>query len=51
MGLKLKDVKKNYGEKTVVDKVSFEMDKPRCFWLTSEQMEQERLQQLECYLE
>lgn len=51
MGLKLNNVKKNYGDKTVVNNVSFEMDKPRCFWITSEQMVQEKLQQLECYLE
>lgn len=51
MGLKLENVKKNYGEKTVVNNVSFEMDKPRRFWFTSEQMVQERLQQLECCLE
>ena len=51
MGLKLKDVKKSYGEKTVVDNVSFEMPKPRSFWIASEQMVQEKLQQLECYLE
>lgn len=51
MGLKLSNVKKNYGQKIVVNNVSFEMDKPRCFWITSEQMVQEKLQQLECYLE
>lgn len=51
MGLKLENVKKNYGEKIVVDGVSFEMNKPRRFWFTSEQMVQEKLQQLECYLE
>ena len=51
MGLKLSNVKKNYTDKTAVNGISFEMDKPRRIWLTSEQMEQERQQQLECYLE
>lgn len=32
MGLKLSNVEKRYGEKTVVDKVTFEMNKPRCIW-------------------
>lgn len=30
MGLKLSNVRKKYGEKTVVDGVSLEMNKPRC---------------------
>lgn len=38
MGLKLESVMKNYGEKTVVNNISFEMDKPRSFWITSEPM-------------
>lgn len=33
MGLKLENVKKAYGEKTVVDNISFEMDKPGVFGL------------------
>lgn len=34
MGLKLNNVKKKYGEKTVVDGISFEMNKPRSVWAT-----------------
>ena len=33
MGLKLENVKKNYGEKTVVDGITFELDKPRSIWI------------------
>jgi len=32
MGLKLSNVKKNYVDKTAVNGVSFEMNKPRCIW-------------------
>lgn len=45
MGLVLKDVKKSYGEKTVVDNISLEMNKPRCIWLASEQTVLEKLLQ------
>lgn len=38
MGLKLENVKKNYGEKVAVEGITLEMDKPRCIWTTSEQM-------------
>ena len=33
MGLKLENVKKSYGNKTVVDSVSLEIDKPSVFGL------------------
>lgn len=33
MGLKLENVKKNYGEKTVVDEITFELNKPGVFGL------------------
>lgn len=38
MGLKLENVVKKYGEKTVVDNISLEIEKPRCIRATSEQM-------------
>lgn len=39
MGLKLENVVKTYGEKTVVDNISLNIAKPRCIRATSEQME------------
>ena len=33
MGLKLENVKKSYGDKTVVDSISLEIDKPGVFGL------------------
>jgi len=32
MGLKLENVKKFYTDKTAVDGITFEMNKPRCIW-------------------
>ena len=32
MGLKLVNVSKKYGNKVALDKLSFEMNNPRCFW-------------------
>ena len=34
MGLKLSNVRKKYGEKIVVDDISFEMNRQRCIWIT-----------------
>lgn len=42
MGLTLNQVKKHYGNKTVVDNLSLQMNQPRCFWITSEPMAQEK---------
>lgn len=47
MGLTLNQVKKHYGNKTVVDNLSLQMNQPRRFWITSGPMAQERQLRLE----
>ena len=49
MSLVLKNVSKSFVGKKVVDNISFSLTKPGVYGL--ELMEQEKQQQLECYLE
>lgn len=45
MGLKLENVRKSYGEKTVVDGITLNLDKPRCIWTFRHKWSTEKLQQ------